>query len=423
MKLCIMNDGEIDLNALFLLGASTKEGQGKIGFFGSGNKYAIATLLRLGVPFEIYSGKHRIAITTELVGFRGESFQQIVLDGKPTSFTTRMGPSWELWYAIREFYCNALDEGGESFTVVNTELPMDGKTTIYIEMTPEVEKVWNERQRYFLPKNFEPLYKATTEFGEAKVYGAEDGRCRIYRKGICVHQESMRAAFWYDFDELSINESRETQYSYEYLEDIAAAMMCAPTKELAIMCIDGAEDHDTLEGQVQFGYVNTTQFSDAWKEAIGSRTVIKHSWVPHLAREDVCAGVVLPDNCVDRLQAQFPDLNYRDKIVGDFEEAEPTPEQKKMLDKAIEEINDMGYGNSCGVLYGRFKSNTTMGAYNAIDHKIRISLDFFDKGYDELVATFLEEFLHAAGYNDGSREFEGYLMKELVHASRRNNER
>ena len=42
--LMIENKGVLDTEALVLIGASTKrDEEGKIGFFGSGNKYALAT--------------------------------------------------------------------------------------------------------------------------------------------------------------------------------------------------------------------------------------------------------------------------------------------------------------------------------------------------------------------------------------------
>ena len=45
--LIITNKGEIEPQALHLVGASTKRGDSsKIGQFGSGNKYALAYLLR-----------------------------------------------------------------------------------------------------------------------------------------------------------------------------------------------------------------------------------------------------------------------------------------------------------------------------------------------------------------------------------------
>ena len=92
----IENKGELDVSSLILLGASTKRADdSKIGFFGSGNKYAIATLIRLGVSFKIFSGNKEIAITTTGISFRGQTFEQIHIDGQPTSLTTDMGPQWD----------------------------------------------------------------------------------------------------------------------------------------------------------------------------------------------------------------------------------------------------------------------------------------------------------------------------------------
>ena len=56
----IQNEGEIEKRAFQLIGASTKrDDESKIGFFGSGNKYAIALLLRKNIFFKVYSGKKR----------------------------------------------------------------------------------------------------------------------------------------------------------------------------------------------------------------------------------------------------------------------------------------------------------------------------------------------------------------------------
>src|SRR6478672_7382653 len=115
-SILIENNGEVDVLAFTLMGASSKrEQEGKIGFFGSGNKYAIANLLRRGIAFKIFSGESEIAVTTENQTYREKEFKRIQFekDGQvfPTSITTDMGPKWETWFIIRELYCNALDEG------------------------------------------------------------------------------------------------------------------------------------------------------------------------------------------------------------------------------------------------------------------------------------------------------------------------
>src|SRR3989304_196357 len=125
--LCIKNSGEIDINSIILLDASTKRGdsKGKFGFFGTGASYAAAALLRAGAEIIIYSGKTRIDISKKKLSFRDKEFNQIVLikDGveSPTSFTTELGPTWEVWMAIREYICNAKDEGGEDFTIIDQQ--------------------------------------------------------------------------------------------------------------------------------------------------------------------------------------------------------------------------------------------------------------------------------------------------------------
>ena len=109
LMLEIVNDG---LNAILLIGASTKRGDDtKIGFFGSGLKYSMATLLRNGIPFKMFSGTKEIKITTKKVKLREQEFRQIVINGKPTSMTLEMGIDWQPWFAVREILCNAIDEG------------------------------------------------------------------------------------------------------------------------------------------------------------------------------------------------------------------------------------------------------------------------------------------------------------------------
>ena len=60
MYLKISNKGNIDINAFRLMGASTKRGSDKIGFFGSGLKYGISTLLREGIGLRVFSGIEEI---------------------------------------------------------------------------------------------------------------------------------------------------------------------------------------------------------------------------------------------------------------------------------------------------------------------------------------------------------------------------
>lgn len=112
------NQGEIDLTAATILGVNVKEGASPIGFFGTGLKYAIATLLRNKQRIEIQSGLRSVLFSSRTKMIRGKPFEIIYMgeDGEPEillGFTTDLGKRWSLSNAYRELWSNAKDEGGE----------------------------------------------------------------------------------------------------------------------------------------------------------------------------------------------------------------------------------------------------------------------------------------------------------------------
>ena len=149
--LLIENKGELDISSLVLLGASTKRNDSdKIGFFGSGNKYAIATLIRHAIKFYIFSGDKKIEIATEDVNFRDMTFKRIHIDGQPTSLTTDMGPLWEPWMAIREWVSNSIDEGAYNvITDTDSVSGREGYTRFYVEHDPSIKEMLDNWNSYF----------------------------------------------------------------------------------------------------------------------------------------------------------------------------------------------------------------------------------------------------------------------------------
>src|SRR5574343_1021192 len=144
MWLKISNQGLIDPNALILMGASSKRDDvSKIGFFGTGIKYALAVLLRNNIAIKIYNGVKEIEVSTKTVSFRDKEYQQVFIDGRETSITTDIGPDWKIWYAIREIYCNAIDEGGMDILQVSTPMMhlYDDTTTIFLEIPKDIHDI------------------------------------------------------------------------------------------------------------------------------------------------------------------------------------------------------------------------------------------------------------------------------------------
>lgn len=146
----IKNNGIIDEKSLYLLGASTKRNDStKIGMFGSGNKYALAFLLRNDFELSIYAGTEKISISYENEKLGNQEFRSIVVNGRNTGITTDFGKDWELWQAIREIYCNAIDEGGQTMEYVHEISPKDNETHFYISTRPEISNFFANYDSYF----------------------------------------------------------------------------------------------------------------------------------------------------------------------------------------------------------------------------------------------------------------------------------
>ena len=149
----IQSKGIIDNKAMTLIGASTKtKDDSKIGQFGSGLNYSIASLVRQDIPFLIFKGNEEIKIGTKPVDFKDETFNVILIDGKETSFTDTMGAKdWVGAFPfIREIYANALDEDENATIKLVENIEMkDGYTTFIIEATEEVTEVINNFSSYF----------------------------------------------------------------------------------------------------------------------------------------------------------------------------------------------------------------------------------------------------------------------------------
>lgn len=182
----IWNPGSLDLNGLRLFGASTKGGQeGKIGQFGSGLKYALGWLLRNKVEFWIEVDGKPVVVETRRVFINEHAFDEILINGEPTSVTTNIGPKWLGWMAIRELYANALDEGGGMDPYDRAEWASFGKgyTQFVIKPTghPELEDAaaWSE---YYFGYNRAVIYE--NEF--LKVYRSMGKGPGLYVKGILI---------------------------------------------------------------------------------------------------------------------------------------------------------------------------------------------------------------------------------------------
>ena len=87
MYVCFVNRGTIDPRSITTFGVNSKEGGNPIGFFGTGLKYAIAVLLRLGHEVTLYSDAKKYVFGVEETKIRNDQFRIVTMNGAPLAFT------------------------------------------------------------------------------------------------------------------------------------------------------------------------------------------------------------------------------------------------------------------------------------------------------------------------------------------------
>lgn len=152
MTLYFTNPGELDPQVLTLMGFSAKPGPSPIGMFGTGLKYAIAGVLRLGGSIEIWIGTRQFTFRTRNAEIRGQLTERVdlYLNGEPNCalpFTTAYGQAWEPWMLYRELWANAKDEGGQ---VGEMQIhPAEGLTIVAVSCS-EIEEAHSTRASFIL---------------------------------------------------------------------------------------------------------------------------------------------------------------------------------------------------------------------------------------------------------------------------------
>lgn len=410
----IKNNGEIDIDAIHLMGVSTKrDDESKIGMFGSGNKYALAVLLNKGINFKIFSGEKELKVTTREVLFRGKLFNQIYINNRKTSLTTSMGKDWEDWFTIREIYCNAVDEGGEKISLSQEFKPEKNITKFYIELTSELKKMFSNIDRFILMNHKDKIVTEKTHYGEVTFYEPIENEFICYRKGIRIMPENTyNSLYRYDFSDIEINESRTYKYEHEVKERIASAL--AVTNDGVIIKNYLSSWEDSYEKNVNWEYVQD-DMSDMWHQILFGRRVYPQSFAKISGDfEGKANSYIVPDELANLIAKNFDDI----EVVGKrskhlYKELKPTENEKNKIRIAKEKLSDIGYQINEKIVLCETPTTDVIAWYdkelNTIFHT-RKHLN----SIKELMNTLLEEHFHAEGHVDGQRAFVTFLIDELI---------
>lgn len=419
----IQNEGVIDKNAFTLLGASSKrDDDSKIGFFGSGLKYALAVLLRNGHEVKVFAGEKEIKVTTKKKGFRGQDFNVICVDGKETGFTVEAGPSWLPWFAIRELYCNAIDEGGQKIGLGPNPVGEDGKTNIFVSWSEDMKEVFDNWNDYFSEKRKDMLF----EFEDgSKIFSngstASKRRALVYRKGIQCYEGSEWSLFDYDFDDIKINESRVVESDYELKTKVP--ILLAKCTNRSIIRQVFKVNNTYWEYGLYWEYASLS-FSKEWLDVIGGKAIVPDLVSGYFESEiKNNQAIIVPHAIVKALKRYF---GSEVRVLGDqsddsssiVREHEITSRQGELLDSSLAFINSNIENADIkkeDVRVCTFISESQLGEYT--NGSIYLSERLFTRGKKEIVMTLLEEWIHkTTKAEDYTRSFQDELLHQWVNA-------
>lgn len=431
----IQNDGEIETNSFELIGASTKRGEsGKIGFFGSGLKYSIAYMMRKGIDFKIFSGLQELVFSTMSETLKDKEFDRICINGKPTSYTVTMGPTWTKdWFVLREIYCNALDEGSCTLVKNTTEVrAASGKTRIYVELTNELQDVisaWNahfadERTPLFTTEEIYTGYVSGEDGGvynqKIQVFPKTNGV--LYRRGIRVFN---RDTYMYDYNltNVAINEDRTAKHTsgFGYVplgifslfsdEGYIKSVLRSATDEKpcyeyqSLAATD--RENDISDKWVQFSEDNilaVKEKSGKYAEAL-SKTKKEVFFIPALFGR--------------LLKQSHPSIRIigMDNLIGNvaFSDVEMTPKMNYLLKEVLGSLREMKYEVPYEISAAEFEEDNIMGHADIVNKRIRIAASTFDKGRREIAMTLMEETEHIRSkQTDETRSFETHIFSQWL---------
>jgi hypothetical protein len=241
------NKGALDIRAIKTFGVSSKENkQTAIGYFGTGLKYAIAILLR---------NKHRISIITNGVHFefdtiqtkiRNDDFEIVRMNSEELGFTTELGKDWELWMAFRELYSNMLDEHGDAREANGIALEDQDKTYILVHGDP-FAKIFNDRHKYFLPKEYGKIEASRNVEFLDKTVRESYNQASIYYKGVRVMLTLQNSIYDYNLlSGLTLTEDRTIKVSWSLQWELTQAVVLSKNKKLIttmVMANNGFFEH------------------------------------------------------------------------------------------------------------------------------------------------------------------------------------
>lgn len=378
------NRGLIDLAAVRTLGVSVKE-EGAIGYFGTGLKFAIATILRGGGSISVYRGKREHHFGTVTKDVRGQPFQIVTMDGQELGFTSTLGRDWKPWMAFRELACNALDEGGRFYVErFNVGELGDDETTIVVS-SEEIEDAYYGRAEIILEAP--PIY--VNEHIEIRRGASEF----IYYRGVRVGRLDWPSKHTYNvLRKIDLTEDRTAKYGFEVDAHITNGLARCDRDDLLVDALSCGENHYEHHLTFREHHKPSTAFL---KVAAGLRGRLNNIANANTSAMSLACLLSLCD-------------------LGPSESTPLHPVEQERFDRACAFLASAGYDLAKYPI--TVVEDLGDGIYGlAKEDRIFIAKAAFQKGTKEVASTLLEEFVHLkTGYADMTRQLQTWLFDELL---------
>ena len=410
MYLNIKCNSEIQIEALTLVGASTKRfDDSKIGQFGTGNKFALAYLLRNGYKLRIFSGEKEFEITTVEKALRDVIYDVIVIAGQETSITTQMGKDWNLWQALREIYCNAMDEGCEEIRYQHDVTPKEGETHFYIKKTDEIDEFFFKNFDWFFSKYKKVLFE--NKYGQVLEKTGE--KACIYRKGVCCHETDYPSLYDYNFFDVTINEDRMLRYSWELSRYIYRLLLACDNEEIIKNIL--MNNHNMLEAVCDCS-IDSLEVSGTFIDVVKTLKLVPWNMYGYLQPEERIQFATISSYLFDKLKPYLSNdnlgNNFKPYVNGIYRDYEPSEDEQTILEGAVQWFRNVDFHIPYLIKTAIFERKDTLGSVS--QDSILISETCISEGIDCVVKTIMEEFIHIKyGCSDETRTFQNSIINEF----------
>ena len=385
------NPGELDIRGATTMGLSAKEADDAIGKFGTGLKYAIASVLRWGGALSIETGGVKYIFRKEPIDFRGKAHEQIIMEeesggevqfAQRLGYTTHYGSHWAPWQIFRELYSNAKDEGGGVSSSAIWECE-GGSDTIITVHCPEVAECYFERDTIILPQ--------PGHADEDNPYGLHYSTCPsafLYYRSVRVRKENCLMT-WNLSNGVDLTEDRSIESTWEYQIAIARFAQQCNDYDICKKILYAPEGY--IENGVNYNrwYTTSEAFLNAAEAMLKDKGKSK-----------------LPYGVWDILKEHRNHLDRRPAVVL-------TKVQQQMLNRATELVCRMGLDATKYPIEVVNFEKQVLG--QAKDGKVLLSPAVFEQGTKQMVSTLYEELLHLeTGLKDCTYEMQTHLFNKLV---------